>query len=413
MGFALRRNVSLCVLAALVVVSALASPVLASPQDDKARNDAELARTRATLEAATGRAQDAASAYLQATAALPAAQMALAEARGRVAAAQVAERQAQRQYAAAMTVYDNATAEYDKATAEVEAARERVGSFVSAAYKGSGLAMLDSVLAATSPLDLAQRIGYLDHVAADERRAVNELSTLRSVAKDKQNIAEVARQQAERARAAAVQALAAGQAAEAQAEQAAGDVQQLIDARASASAVAEQERSAVLTRYEELQAESARIAEELRRQAGLRPAPVEVRPGPLLMPARGYKSSDFGMRYDPYYNVWQLHAGVDIAASGGQGIVAAADGTVVYAGWNGGYGNYTCISHGSNQGRNLATCYAHQSQILVSVGQWVSRGGLIGRVGTTGASTGNHLHFEVRLNGEPVNPLPWLPGCLC
>jgi murein DD-endopeptidase MepM/ murein hydrolase activator NlpD len=104
---------------------------------------------------------------------------------------------------------------------------------------------------------------------------------------------------------------------------------------------------------------------------------------------------------------------VDLAAGGGQPIVAAADGVVVRAGPSGGNGNYTCISHGLYQGKGLATCYAHQSAILVHVGEHVQRGELIGRVGTTGASTGYHLHFEVRLNGTPVQPLNWLPACLC
>jgi murein DD-endopeptidase MepM/ murein hydrolase activator NlpD len=104
---------------------------------------------------------------------------------------------------------------------------------------------------------------------------------------------------------------------------------------------------------------------------------------------------------------------MDIAAGGGEPIYAAADGQVASAGWRGGYGNYTCLSHGSHQGRNLSTCYAHQSRILVNHGQWVSRGQLIGRVGTTGASTGDHLHFEVRLDGDPTDPSGWLPGCLC
>lgn len=83
------------------------------------------------------------------------------------------------------------------------------------------------------------------------------------------------------------------------------------------------------------------------------------------------------------------------------------------AGWNGGYGNYTCVYHGTYQGKGFATCYAHQSAILVKAGQQVRQGDVIGRVGTTGASTGNHLHFEVRLDGTPVNPVPWLPACLC
>ena len=131
------------------------------------------------------------------------------------------------------------------------------------------------------------------------------------------------------------------------------------------------------------------------------------------MPTVGWKSSDFGMRYDPYYKVWQLHAGVDIAAPIGQSIYAAADGRVVYAGWSNGYGNYTCVSHGYYERSDLSTCYGHQSAILVSIGQSVRRGQVIGRVGSTGASTGSHLHFEVRRGGSPVQPLDWLPGCFC
>lgn len=133
----------------------------------------------------------------------------------------------------------------------------------------------------------------------------------------------------------------------------------------------------------------------------------------MLMPVVGHKSSDFGYRFHPIFHVWMLHTGMDIAAGNGQPIHAAAAGTVVLAGWHGGSGNYTCIAHGTYQGSNLSTCYAHQSQILVSVGQHVDVGQLIGRVGTTGTSTGYHLHFEVRLNGTPVNPVDWLPTCLC
>jgi murein DD-endopeptidase MepM/ murein hydrolase activator NlpD len=130
--------------------------------------------------------------------------------------------------------------------------------------------------------------------------------------------------------------------------------------------------------------------------------------GKLRRPVPGPVTSPFGNRFDPYYHVWQLHAGLDMAAGLGSPIVAAAGGRVTQAGWYGGYGNYTCIDHGQAAGQRLSTCYGHQSAILVVPGQLVSAGQVIGKVGSTGASTGPHLHFEVRLGGRPVDPAPWL-----
>ena len=108
--------------------------------------------------------------------------------------------------------------------------------------------------------------------------------------------------------------------------------------------------------------------------------------------------SPFGYRWG------RLHAGIDIAVPYGTPIHAAASGSVVLAGWVGGYGNYTCIDHGGG----LATCYAHQSSFAVGAGATVSQGDLIGYVGCTGHCFGPHLHFEVRVNGVPVDPLGYL-----
>jgi murein DD-endopeptidase MepM/ murein hydrolase activator NlpD len=141
------------------------------------------------------------------------------------------------------------------------------------------------------------------------------------------------------------------------------------------------------------------------------PAPAATKSyggGRLRRPVPGRIGSPFGNRFDPWYHVWQLHAGVDMAAAMGTDIVAAADGRVTRAAWAGGYGNYTCIDHGQFDGQRLTTCYAHQSAFLVRPGQQVSAGQVIGRVGSTGASTGPHLHFEVRLGGRPVDPAPWI-----
>ena len=120
--------------------------------------------------------------------------------------------------------------------------------------------------------------------------------------------------------------------------------------------------------------------------------------GQLGWPVSAPITSPFGWRWG------RMHEGVDLGAAYGTPIAAAGSGTVIYAGWLGGYGNLTVIDHGGG----LATAYGHQSRIAVSVGQQVSRGEIIGYVGSTGHSTGPHLHFEVRVNGQPVDPLGYL-----
>ncbi len=117
-------------------------------------------------------------------------------------------------------------------------------------------------------------------------------------------------------------------------------------------------------------------------------------------------SSPFGNRYHPILGQWRLHTGVDMAASSGTTIRAAAEGIVLDAGWMGGYGLTVIIAHTTT----VSTLYAHASSVLVSGGQTVTAGQSIARVGTTGWSTGPHLHFEVRVDGEPKDPIKFLPA---
>ena len=121
----------------------------------------------------------------------------------------------------------------------------------------------------------------------------------------------------------------------------------------------------------------------------------------LAMPAQGPITSYFGYRYHPILHFTRFHAGVDIGAGWGSPIVAAGDGRVVGAGWGGGYGNEVQIAHGGG----LISLYGHMSQVVAQPGTFVRRGQLIGYVGSSGLSTGPHLHFEVRQGGTPVNPL--------
>ncbi|MFO7689488.1 MAG: M23 family metallopeptidase [Cryobacterium sp.] len=127
--------------------------------------------------------------------------------------------------------------------------------------------------------------------------------------------------------------------------------------------------------------------------------------GSWVLPAVGYISSPFGPRPNrPVAGVNAFHSGIDIAAGCGQGIYAAAAGTVIRSGYQGTYGNWVLIDHGNG----IETGYAHNSSVDISRGQSVAAGERIGSIGTTGASTGCHLHFETRINGERVNPASFM-----
>ena len=116
-------------------------------------------------------------------------------------------------------------------------------------------------------------------------------------------------------------------------------------------------------------------------------------------------TSGFGVRSDPFQARAAMHPGIDLAGPIGTPIYATADGTVLRAGWNaGGYGNLVEIDHG----KGISTRFGHMSAVLVSAGQHVTRGQQIGRMGSTGRSTGSHLHYEVRIDGRPVNPIPFM-----
>jgi murein DD-endopeptidase MepM/ murein hydrolase activator NlpD len=126
--------------------------------------------------------------------------------------------------------------------------------------------------------------------------------------------------------------------------------------------------------------------------------PIRQGSGDMIWPINGQFSSPFGMRWG------RLHAGIDLAAPTGTPIRAAAGGRVILAAPTGGYGNYTCVAHSSS----ISTCYAHQSRFGAAVGEGVSKGDVIGYVGNTGHSFGAHLHFEVRIDGRPTDPMDYL-----
>lgn len=247
--------------------------------------------------------------------------------------------------------------------------------------------------------DLATRSAYLESISNQDESVVERVGILRD-----QAAAMVARLKA----AEVVAREARNEIAERKA--------QLVEARAeieseqSALRKARGDRKATLDKVDEhvehLEDIAADLQAEIQQQlaeAGMGGLPMSTGPsliGPsgLMWPANGAVTSGFGYRWG------RMHEGVDIALPEGTPLAAAADGRVILAAYTGGYGNYTCVDHGAG----LSTCYAHQSSFAVSPGQSVTQGQTIGYSGNTGSSTGPHLHFEIRVNGEAVDPFGYL-----
>lgn len=155
--------------------------------------------------------------------------------------------------------------------------------------------------------------------------------------------------------------------------------------------------------YKELADTSRRIEQMIRNiQAGKGGA---IGSGIHMWPTSGPITSPFGWRTHPIFGTQRFHSGIDIGADYGDEVVATDGGVVIYADWMGGYGKAVIVDHGGG----ISTLYAHNSELVVSEGQKVYKGQIISRVGSTGYSTGPHLHYEVRQGGSPVNPLNYLP----
>ncbi|MDQ3265779.1 MAG: M23 family metallopeptidase [Myxococcota bacterium] len=158
---------------------------------------------------------------------------------------------------------------------------------------------------------------------------------------------------------------------------------------------------ALSSKLDKLSAEATRQEQSLQElQAYFQEQKSLLASTPSVWPARGWVTSDFGQRLDPFTADRVMHAGLDIAAPHGKEVVSPSSGTVVFAGLEGGYGNVIVLDHGYG----IKTRYAHLSKILVKAGDRIKRGSMIGAVGNTGRSSGPHLHYEVRVNGVPQNP---------
>jgi murein DD-endopeptidase MepM/ murein hydrolase activator NlpD len=294
---------------------------------------------------------------------------------------------------------------------ELDRERDRLQALAVEAYMGGGSvggqATTEAVVSAQTMNDLSTSLVYADSLVAEQRRTIERVGELREEVDRLLDEAEAKQVDAQRAR--------DDVASRTSAVKSERDAQELLRSRVQANADLQQQllkevtekKAGYAERITALTRVSDGISETLaKRQAGQQLPAVTA--GIMLPPLEKLTfSSPFGPRVDPILGGARMHNGVDLSAPTGTPIRATADGTVVIAGDQGGYGVCTVIDHGSG----LGTLYGHQNALGVSVGDTVKRGQIIGFVGSTGKSTGPHLHWEVRQFGQPINPVPFLgPG---
>jgi murein DD-endopeptidase MepM/ murein hydrolase activator NlpD len=299
----------------------------------------------------------------------------------------------------------------------VDAQHSHIGRVARTAYQGGGSwGNVSMLLEARSPADFAERLVAIQTVVSSQRVALDALRDVElSYGTRTSALATVRDQMATADREARAQ-LAVIATLEQRALAAQSEVNRLVKARNDALAAVQAAQAVETQRHQALQTESSSLQRDLAAQArrelgtagGRAGAAVAPVPGTLAWPASGRITSPFGIRVHPITGVRKLHTGTDLGVSCGTPVQAARDGIVIGAGFNSAYGYRTVISHGIVDGVLLTTTYNHQSHLGVVVGQRVATGEVIGLSGTTGYSTGCHLHFELLVNADYVDPVPWL-----
>ena len=301
--------------------------------------------------------------------------------------------------AALTQIYQLQTAELNRLKREYAAAQTRANLRLVAIYQEEDPTTVDVVLASRSFADLLDQLDFLSDIGRQDQSIARELSTAKLKMRDaRANTNRSRKEVAEAAR--GLERQLEAQLAERNRIVAAQD--QLAGARATKQRTlskVQHSKEEFLHEVAGLEAASRELAAKiLAAQGGRVVTTGGVSASGFMWPVSGPMTSSFGWRWG------RMHEGIDIAAPTGTPIAAAASGTVIYSGWLGGYGNLVVIDHGGG----VSTAYAHQSSIAAGTGQSVVQGQVIGYVGSTGFSTGAHLHFEVRVNGQAVDPLGYL-----
>ena len=463
-----RVRVGACSLLAATLAAGLTAPAHAGedPADKKRTVDGQISTSEDQIRDTSTQLTKTYDALKRTRAQLPSARKAASDARSAETIARGAYDEAVTKVQVAEANERKAKRAMTRTNKTIATKRSAVGAYAGELYQDQGMSSLALISGADSPSEVVDRIVASETVTGLQSDALKDLSTTRADLVSQQDHLGALKRTTQQARDRAEDALGAAEDARQKADDAQNTLEGLESEQSKRAADLRRERGAEIKRLDGLQAESdrlgdvlaerarkARIREEkiraaqaadARRRAKaaaanknkVKPAPPSSpaprsnpapaprgnpAPAPPASPAQRAPSgggvlappvaappgSPFGMRYHPILHYWRMHTGQDYGAACGTPVYAAASGRIVSAGVAGGYGNQLVVDHGVKRGTSLTTSYNHLSSFVVTSGS-VSRGQVIGRVGTTGLSTGCHLHFETRENGVPVNPMNWL-----
>jgi murein DD-endopeptidase MepM/ murein hydrolase activator NlpD len=420
--FPVRQRVALLACALTIgLIASITQPVLADEDDKrdeltdrKSDLNHDLKHAKGDLHEVSRELVLATGALRRAQARLGVAQRRLAVTRGELTAARNLDEQTQEALDDAEQRLEDAETAVRETGERMERLRDDMGDFVADSYRyGSpGLVSLGIVINGGDPNQLGENLALADSVVGAQSATLDELAASETLLEVEQERVSEIRDEVARKRDAAAENLERRRELAAEAREQAAEVREIVTVRKGAQQRAAAAKRTELKRIERLEASRERVKDMLRRLARTRqPGPSVSAPssGYLSWPVQNtYITSPYGMRMHPILHVYKLHDGTDFGVPCGTPVYAAAGGKVVSAYYDAAYGNRVILANGTVNGSSLSTSYNHLTSDRVSVGSYVHRGDLIGYSGTTGYSTGCHLHFMVYVNGVTADPMDWL-----
>ncbi len=429
------RRAALLAVAGLVVtlvLGAVAPPAMGDAIDDrraaaekeKKANERKRSDAEEVLEGLEGELGAVSDRLLEIETQLPAARLALQEAEAEFA-------KAKREAAIVAARLEDAKDQAADLSATIEAdsdeatkMREAIGQMAREAYRGGGdVSSVSMILDADSSEDFIERADLMSQALRTRAQVLDDLQATESGNRNSAQRLEAVQGRISELKDEADAKVAASKKAKKAAEDAKAALDALLVEQQDKQTALLAKKDEIAAKLKEIDAEAKRIeqdlakaiAEQRKRDAakGTDPDDPPAASGTLFVnPTQTrpiYVTSEYGMRFHPVLHYWRLHAGIDLRDYCGNDVYAGRSGTVLWTQYRYGYGNQVMISHGTVNGKTLASSYNHLSQFLVKPGASVKAGQLIARAGNTGTSGACHLHFEVYMNSSTVNPRPFLP----